>query len=218
MTTKVKFGFTDHAVQRFIQRVAPNLSFEEARTILVASQDNATFLKEKTRSGQNMWLVSLPNYEFRLITKIQKVNERYVVVSILPAEWVTNGKSRLHEEQFRNGLLEGVESTLNDRVFKIEHILKDYSNSEIKQVLSLEVAILREETKALHKLIGLRASEERTARVKLTLDSQNTLHKACLRVALRALHGEISNEDALQVIRSLDSTLDTPAFLSVPVE
>jgi plasmid stabilization system protein ParE len=61
------FGFTRHAVDRFIARVRPGLDDREALQALAVAADLAELLPEPTRHGQDVW--SVPEPAMRYITK-----------------------------------------------------------------------------------------------------------------------------------------------------
>jgi hypothetical protein len=61
------FGFTRHAVDRFIARVRPGLDDREALQALAVAADRAELLPEPTRHGQDVW--SVPEPAMRYITK-----------------------------------------------------------------------------------------------------------------------------------------------------
>jgi len=56
-----RIGFTDHAIDQFIARVAPaGVTNTEAREFLEARSWSASRLKEKTNGGQSLWKIEDP--------------------------------------------------------------------------------------------------------------------------------------------------------------
>ncbi len=74
--------FTDHAIDRFIQRHAPDARRDEVLTYLEEHKGIAVRLKQKTFSGQFLWKIG----DYRIVTK--RDNHTDVAVTILPAETV----------------------------------------------------------------------------------------------------------------------------------
>ena len=72
--------FTQHAIERFIQRHAPEETFYRARTLLINRSQHAVCLKQKTLLGQTQWQVHNPSVV--LVTKYDK--GRHVCVTVLP--------------------------------------------------------------------------------------------------------------------------------------
>ncbi len=77
-----EFLFTHHAVERYIQRHARHLSFNEAVSSLQEGAKEAEVLPEKTMAGQTQWLLREPRVV--LVTKSEA--KRCVVVTVLPRE------------------------------------------------------------------------------------------------------------------------------------
>lgn len=73
---------TDHAVQRFIERLAPHLKLGEARALLQERSLQATNLGVKTRNGQEQWLVGDPYCI--LVIKYDWDYRQHVCVTVLP--------------------------------------------------------------------------------------------------------------------------------------
>lgn len=71
---------TDHAVQRFVERHAPHMSFEEARRHLYRASAHSNKLKEKTLRGQFQWEINDPYCV--LVIKFDRGNP--ICVTVLP--------------------------------------------------------------------------------------------------------------------------------------
>lgn len=73
------FSLTEHAVDRFVQRIVPGMTMRTARTELEVAVQSATPLREKTYGGQFVWRVESP--AMFLVTKRDKGTN--VVVTVL---------------------------------------------------------------------------------------------------------------------------------------
>jgi hypothetical protein len=74
--------FTVHAVERFIERWAQDMVYDEARSYLESQAPFASKLKERTILGQEQWLLDLPDRRCVLVTKTTP--EGRVCVTVLP--------------------------------------------------------------------------------------------------------------------------------------
>lgn len=75
-----RIGFTEHAIDRFVERHAPELSREEARNFLAEAAQSAVKLRQKTYSGQFQWQVE--DSGIILVTKRDAGED--VCVTVLP--------------------------------------------------------------------------------------------------------------------------------------
>lgn len=80
MTLTIKF--TDHAVQRYRQRHAGELSFDEAKERLVGAAGSAVPLRRKTDNGQEQWRVD--SLDIILVTKHDPKARVHTCVTVLP--------------------------------------------------------------------------------------------------------------------------------------
>lgn len=71
---------SDHAVSRFVQRHAPEMTFREAKSLLIKRSLHAVALKQKTVKGDNQWRITDPD----VILVGKYVNNGIVCVTILP--------------------------------------------------------------------------------------------------------------------------------------
>jgi hypothetical protein len=71
---------SDHAVNRFVQRHAPEMTFNDAKSLLIRRSLHAVALKQKTIKGDNQWRISDPD----VILVGKYVNNGIVCVTILP--------------------------------------------------------------------------------------------------------------------------------------
>jgi hypothetical protein len=105
-----RFIVTTHAVERYIERYAEALPFDEARTALEALMEGATPLKAKTRAGDHLWRVAA---DPPLIVVVKRDAGQLVVVTILPRE----------AQAFTDGLpvsVVGAEAAVAEMVLAIE--------------------------------------------------------------------------------------------------
>jgi hypothetical protein len=73
----VKLVFTEHAVERFVQRIAPDLTLPAARTMLERAE--TVRLREKTHAGQLLFRSAEPPALF-----VVKPDGDFVCVTVLP--------------------------------------------------------------------------------------------------------------------------------------
>lgn len=74
---------TDHAVERFIERIAPGTSMETARARLSAHADSAAKLKQKTHAGDAIY--QSDSLKCRLVVRSsQRGEQERVVITVLP--------------------------------------------------------------------------------------------------------------------------------------
>jgi len=76
------FHLTDHAVEQFITRYDRNLSFEDAKRIVLAAAGQAIHLARRTFGGEHQWHIE--SLGIVLITKTRK--DTHIVVTILAEE------------------------------------------------------------------------------------------------------------------------------------
>lgn len=82
----MRLELPDHAVDRFIQRVRPDLDHTAARLMLAARLHEAQPLREKTRHGQKRWRLSDPDCILVTRPAVWPADAReHIVVTILPA-------------------------------------------------------------------------------------------------------------------------------------
>jgi len=81
----VHFDFSDHAIQRFIERHAPGLNTVEAHAVLIdAATHRAAKLKSRTLRGDQQW--QLRNPDVVIVTKTDA--GRIIVKTVLPSAQV----------------------------------------------------------------------------------------------------------------------------------
>lgn len=51
----MKLDITDHAIDRYRERIESGLSYDEARERIATGMDQATRLRERTHAGSDMW-------------------------------------------------------------------------------------------------------------------------------------------------------------------
>lgn len=74
--------FEPHAVDRYRQRFAPDLSYDEATAALAAAAPGAIPLKERTTAGDALW--RLPDLGVVIVTKRDPGVTGHVCVTVLP--------------------------------------------------------------------------------------------------------------------------------------
>ncbi len=56
----MNFVLTPHAIERFNQRVVPELTYDRAKTLMYDRVRSASPLKEKSINGQSVWKIDQP--------------------------------------------------------------------------------------------------------------------------------------------------------------
>jgi hypothetical protein len=182
-----RFGFTEHAVDRFIERHAPDLSREEARRYLEQSVLKAVRLKEKTYNGETQWQIE---DGIVLVTKVD--NREIVCVTVLPEPRQPRGPSEEELELMQ----EYASRTLLDPVPVSIPKLKQHEKPPIVQVVSrsergaaetfFEMALSDKALKRLLHVAQLEASKLRQREKTRRHHDHQALEVSKLRALLRA--------------------------------
>jgi hypothetical protein len=73
--------FTVHAIERFIERHAPELTYDEARKYLEENAEQASRLRQRTVLGQEQWQIAEPP----CVLVVKTTHTGRVCVTVLPA-------------------------------------------------------------------------------------------------------------------------------------
>ena len=114
-----QFAFTHHAVERFNQRIVPELTYDRAKTLLELRSTLAAPLKNKSINGQGVWKIEEPGA--LLITKRENRGV-VVVVTVVPPEeeWETTPSGHLLDKMEESGFLQQMTRRLN--AIRSEHL------------------------------------------------------------------------------------------------
>ncbi len=191
----MRFELTDHAVQRFQERICPHLEFGEARYALSYAVERASLTKEKSTHGHDIYMVDKPACRLVVPPKIE--DGKMVVVTVLPP----NVETHLIEMAHMQHQL----SMLNRRTRNYLTARDEADHKEQRVLLSLEIDILRIET------AGMKAKER--------VSWQDLLHREksdktveCLRIATKALRGDIDRQEAIAIITAIEPKYMKAAF------
>ena len=203
-----KFGFTEHAIDRFIDRHAPDLSRAEARKYLEQTALKAVRLKEKTINGQAQWQI-----EDGVVLVTKSDNGENVCVTILP-EPQHRGPGSEELEMMRQ-YAEAHPDTRPHRPLPPHLGLK---RAEHRQFFEMALSD-RQLRKMLHiaRLDASRSKQqEKTKRHQDHQSLEVEKLRSLLRIALRALTGYdgTTNGEALEEVRSIEPNFLTDNFLA----
>jgi len=93
---KHAIGFTNHAVVRFVDRHAPQMSFEEAAAHLREVSADAVQLRERTLHGELQYRINDPRCV--LVVKRDRRLHELVCVTVLPEREVGGGLTEAEAE------------------------------------------------------------------------------------------------------------------------
>ncbi len=208
--------FTEHAIERFITRIAPELTRAEALAYLQAEAPSAAKMREKTAVGSTMWRLG----DVVAISKRDPGKPDDVVVTIVPSRYAD--------------IREGVPS--HEIAMALERIeARDEwppltvpmpagpKPTTTRPVAAAQVVAVKPVKRPLHKhpprasdvdvLLhivelegGLQRQREKTMRHLATFDAQLSKLRHALRIAVRRLRAN-GDEETLASIRALDSGL-----------
>lgn len=201
-----RFGFTEHAIDRFIERHAPDLSRTEARRYLEDTALKAVRLKEKTLNGETQWQIEDGTV---LVTK-RDCGEN-VCVTVLP-EPFRRGPCAEELEMMRE-YAESHPDTRPKPSLPPRLPTKRADPNEAKQFF--EVALSDRQLRKILHIARLEASKtKQQEKTKRHLDHQSAeveKLRSILRITLRALTGldTTAGEQVLEEVRSIE-----PSFLS----
>ncbi len=193
--------FSDHAVERFIERHAPDMTPEEAREHLEQEGPRAIRLRERTILGQEQWQLQDPPCV--LVIKNSDDAGR-VCKTILPTRqnhggWTEDELEIVREASER---LPPIIPRENNHTPKPKPppkaTKKPPSIKEIAHTLPKKAP--PEQAIELHKLLAERArqkDEEKTRRHFNKMDEQISKQKKVIRYALRYLLQQVANGDRL---------------------
>ncbi len=214
--------FTSHAVDRFIERHAPEMSCDEALEHLDRAAQQAVRLNAKTLLGQEQWEMTEPRCI--LVTKHDQRQGIHVCVTVLPSP-ERFGPSEDELELMREAAaslppLLKLEPVPESPPPKLKKISPPPPRKEPK---ASPPAILakREEASRTHALVvaaGMVRQQEKTARHRLTVERDVDRYKEAIRLAVRFLVSLAAEKDpdaplVLAQIQSVDPYFVTEGFI-----
>ncbi len=189
-----RFGFTEHAIDRFLERHAPHLTRAEARCYLEEAVLKAVRLKEKTYNGETQWQIEDGTV---LVTKVD--NREHVCVTILPGPQHHGGPSEDELELMR------------EYANRSEPEPGKAAKREVDLASArsfVEVALSDKQLKRLLHLGHLEASKtrqhEKTRRHETVQTAEAAKLRSVLRVAVRGLRAVKGGDAILQEMRSVE--------------
>lgn len=224
-----KLLFTHHAVSRYVQRHARDLTPEEARDVLESEASSAVKLGVKSaKNDADEW--EIPSLGLRLLVKPDArqgptEEPQCVVLTVLPQRrpqeddyaLIATLQAEAHavfervkaEREEVKARIVVVRSQSKPRTPPISSLLSK------QEELAYTVKIAKLELAAIERWACVLTTEtrerEKTLRTQLTSDSTLALTKASLRVAIRALVA-IDNDEARGALSEIESV--HPGFLS----
>ncbi len=221
----MNFLLTSHAIQRYVDRIAPGLDYAAAEAALLAAIEHAVRTKDKSAQGHFLWKVESP--PMRLVTK-RDGNHDVVVTVLLP-----------HEQEFPEEL-EHLQELLREReeylalrrqtqteqikvlVEKKQEIVANAAakgpmrsskvSIHVPSELEAQIKVLAMELQIMNLEIAPIKEREKSVRTLRCEDYRYKAAKEALRLAVQALKGDISTADALAGIEALEPGLVTPEF------
>ncbi len=190
-----RFGFTEHAIDRFIMRHAPHLSRAEARCYLEEAVLKAVRLKEKTFNGETQWQIEDGTV---LVTKID--NRENVCVTNLP------GPRHYGPSDDELEMMREYASRPTPSPEPGEAALREISLGSARSFV--EMALSDKQLKRLLHLGHLEASktrqQEKTRRHETVQSAEAAKLRSILRVAVRGLRTIKDGEGILQEMRTVE--------------
>lgn len=224
------FAFTDHAIERFISRHAPELTKVEALAYLEEASADAVKLKAKTFDGSTMWRMG----EVTVVTTRDSGSTEDVVLTVLPT------KTRFKHHGIPLEELEMALERVSDHAARKEvrlDALPAVTNLEPAAELAASVAAHKKAVSVTSPLSASKAdlraywhavlveksietSREKTMRAVMhnVIDARRV--RASLRIAVRALRAGDAESiaRALTMIKKVDEHLTSDKFLSLTEE
>ncbi len=145
-----RFGFTEHAIDRFIERHAPDLSRAQARSYLEEAVLKAVRLKEKTHNGEAQWQIEDGTV---LVTKVDR--REVVCVTVLPGPRHHGGPSEEEMDLMREHASRPApppEMDLGSACTFLESALSDTQLKRLLHLGQLEAARTRQKEKTKRHL------------------------------------------------------------------
>ncbi len=198
-----RFGFTEHAIDRFIERHAPDLSRKEARKCLEETALKAVRLKEKTINGESQWML-----EDGIILVTKRDGGETVCVTILPEPY-RRGPREEELEMMREYAEANLPPITGEKREKAPH------PNELKQFMTSALS-----DKQLRKMLHIyrldAAKEKQRQKTIRHLDHQaKEIEKmrTVSRISINALVSIDPNHPALEEIRAIEPIFLTQSFL-----
>lgn len=219
---------TDHAVERFVERHAREMTLSEARTYLETHVCQAVPVKERTILGQTQWV--LPDPKCVLVIKHDPKLRAPVCVTILPnVEGVVVDDLDLHEEDLPfPALLEReqekalaaikkVASTIPKVPETIDLTVASRGTVKARPLPSMPRHTPINDILALQRVVAKKEAE-RTKRHMAKTNDQVEKQKTIIRASLRYLLGRAAEQDKqamaiLEAIQLIEPGMVTTAFV-----
>lgn len=220
----MRIGFTDHAVDRYIQfhtdpDADPKPTRAEIRAILDVEANNAVRLKEKSVRGDTQWRIEALG--IICVTKPDRNAAgmgEHVCVTILPPHRDLNGmtayemeivQDRLEEIRVREEAAKKQKAAIVQEAARIEKMPKEmFEHTPMDKGDTLQ--LVRSRQAELTKLVEVLTYERaifgdyfKTIRHAVTHDIERVRAKDALRVAMRFLNAR-GAEDAIKEIARID--------------
>jgi hypothetical protein len=206
---------SDHAVERFVKRHAPEMSFDSAKSLLIRRSLRAVLLRQKTINGDEQWQINDPN----VILVGKRVKGKTICVTILP-EAEFNGIPEEELELIR----EYVDSRASSRISETERRC-DEIEDQLSQTLTpvQRFELLQQKISAEKKIEATRyqimreyiASNKEKIETMNNDSSRRNLSKA-LKIAISALvklQGDREVDYALAEIQRINASYTSKDFL-----
>lgn len=208
--------FTDHAIDRFMERHAPRMNRTRARYLLERGAESATRLRTKTYKGQTQWQLDYPDVV--LVTKND--NKEIICVTVLP-EPAQEGIPYEEIEMVYARITESadVEALPSKPPAVIENELKQQENDLKQQELT---------TRKLEARLNYAVEQEAIAQLRAHYRRVEKLMSSdaprCLRIALE-FFAKSEDHEAMQTLHRIsevnpyfqyyiDQYVDDPEMLS----
>lgn len=225
--------FTDHAIERFVKRHAPQMTMAQARAYLEAHGPTATPVKERTILGQYQWV--LPDPKCVLVVKHDPRLRAPVVVTILPNVEVIDSE----EDEEPHVPFRGIVAEQEAAAKALKAIQKAaLTLPKAKGPIKLETrdrgtprpapnpptlqALPRNPKEQAHLVeiqrLALQRQQEKTRRHLDTVNEQVIKQKTIIRCAIRYLVRKAAEEDGealsiLEAIQRIEPGMITRGFL-----
>lgn len=215
----IKFNITDHAVQRFQQRIAPPMtSYNEARYLLENGLLTASRLKRRANNGEDLWHIPALNCVAICAPDRYEKSERIVrtVITEQMAQIDSESNADVPDEVIE---LEVIEST--ERTLAALDAAKKHRNPEAHLPAEVQhVLISRKETAAnLNRLVAIAqadlAKTKETEKTRRTAMSDlGTEAKVLLRRVLCAAISDPSSPVGARILAAARAEERFEGFLS----
>lgn len=195
---------SDHAVDRFIERIAPGMRPSEARDFLREAAVSAKPLRERTRAGQEQWLVHEPYACILIVRKAYAHEGGRIVITVVPPRTEETDQQALGVLAAGRKYLEAQQALIErepgiskgERKERIEclklelQVLRHAERSALRDADLTKTRILaaakKEEARAITERRRVE-EEEKTKRHQASQDAEFVRMKRALRHAVRGI-------------------------------